>query len=131
MILGIGIDAVDIERFNEWQHNTKLNKVLLQSEIDYCLSVPAKTAERFAARFALKEAAFKALQPILHEQSQPFLTVCKAVEIIAAHQQPPQINIDFAQLTANTSFTDKNIVPFCSLTHTETTATALVILELA
>ncbi len=63
MILAIGHDIVEINRFAHWHTYSlkKLSKVFNQSEIDYCLQHPAYTAQRFAVRFAAKEAAYKAL----------------------------------------------------------------------
>jgi holo-[acyl-carrier protein] synthase len=63
MIVGMGIDIAEvprivesIERFGE----RFLNRVFTAEEIRYCDS-KANRAERYAARFAAKEAAMKAL----------------------------------------------------------------------
>lgn len=63
MILGTGIDIVEvpriaqsIERFGE----RFLQRVFTAAEIRYC-ETKANRAERFAARFAAKEAAMKAI----------------------------------------------------------------------
>jgi holo-[acyl-carrier protein] synthase len=63
MIVGTGIDIVEvpriaqsIERFGE----RFLNRVFTAAEIHYCQSKANRT-ERFAARFAAKEAAMKAI----------------------------------------------------------------------
>ena len=63
MIVGTGIDIVEvariaaaIERFGE----RFLGRVFTADEIRYCRS-KQNTMERFAARFAAKEAAFKAI----------------------------------------------------------------------
>jgi holo-[acyl-carrier protein] synthase len=63
MIVGMGIDIAEvprivesIERFGE----RFLNRVFTAEEIRYCNS-KANRAERYAARFAAKEAAMKAL----------------------------------------------------------------------
>lgn len=63
MIIGSGIDAVEIGRI---QHSMErygqrfLDRVYLAAEQAYCLR-KRKSAESFAARFAAKEAAAKAL----------------------------------------------------------------------
>jgi holo-[acyl-carrier protein] synthase len=63
MIVGTGIDAVEIDRI---QHvidrfgSRFLDRVFLGAEQAYCLR-KRKSAESFAARFAAKEAAAKAL----------------------------------------------------------------------
>jgi len=63
VIVGTGIDLVEVariaaavERFGE----RFLNRVFTTGEIQYCRSKQNAT-ERFAARFAAKEAAFKAI----------------------------------------------------------------------
>jgi holo-[acyl-carrier protein] synthase len=63
VIVGTGIDIVEVpriaaavERFGE----RFLNRVFTASEISYCQSKQNAT-ERFAARFAAKEAGFKAI----------------------------------------------------------------------
>ena len=63
VIVGIGIDIVEVpriaaavERFGE----RFLNRVFTASEISYCQS-KQNAMERFAARFAAKEAGFKAI----------------------------------------------------------------------
>ena len=63
MIIGIGIDAVAIDRFNTWHTypQEKLLRIFSEQEISYCLNNKQKSAERFAARFAAREAFFKAL----------------------------------------------------------------------
>ena len=63
MIVGIGIDIVEVariaaavERFGE----RFLNRIFTANEIRYCRS-KQNAMERFAARFAAKEAGFKAV----------------------------------------------------------------------
>ncbi len=63
MILGIGIDIIEIERIKQSVDefgDAFLKKIYTQSEIDYCLSRKNKY-QHLAARFAAKEAIYKAL----------------------------------------------------------------------
>ncbi len=63
MIVGIGIDLVETPRIAEAleRHGTRfLKRLFTQGEIAYCEKFKNR-AERYAARFAAKEAAFKAL----------------------------------------------------------------------
>ena len=63
MVLGIGIDIIEIERIQqsiEEFGDKFLNKVFTQTEIDYSISKKNKY-QHFAARFAAKEAIYKAL----------------------------------------------------------------------
>jgi holo-[acyl-carrier protein] synthase len=126
VILGIGIDSVEIHRFNNWHSYStkKLKKVFTQHEIDYCLSCKAKSAERFAVRFAAKEAFYKALCSFIPKTKISFFSMCKQASIRNTYSAP-------------TLITDKSIsenLPtktkmHLSLTHSKTTATATIIVE--
>lgn len=63
MILGIGIDIIEIDRIKESIDRFGdhfLNKIYTPNELEYCLSKHNKY-QHFAARFAAKEAIYKAL----------------------------------------------------------------------
>lgn len=63
MVIGIGIDIIEIERIQESIEkfgDRFLNKIFTENEINYCLSKGNKY-QHFAARFAAKEAVSKAL----------------------------------------------------------------------
>src|SRR5450432_2830190 len=60
-ILGIGVDIVETSRFREERRTQRfLGSIFSDSEREYCLS-KGRPEEHFAARFAAKEAACKAL----------------------------------------------------------------------
>jgi holo-[acyl-carrier protein] synthase len=132
MILGVGIDAVTVARFAAWHLKPRrsLRKLFSDSEIDYCLSLPARSAERFAVRFAAREAFFKALQAMQSAQDHvcgiPFLRVARAVEVVRSTIGVPTCVVDWDQL--ETQLAQQPWVHL-SLTHTETVAQAIVILE--
>lgn len=63
MILGVGIDIIEIDRIKESIDRFGdhfLNKIYTPVELEYCLSKHNKY-QHFAARFAAKEAIYKAL----------------------------------------------------------------------
>jgi holo-[acyl-carrier protein] synthase len=63
MILGIGIDIVDIKRFKgaiERWGDSLTARLFTKEELSYCLS-KKRPEEHLAARFAAKEAFFKAI----------------------------------------------------------------------
>ncbi|HET7840018.1 MAG TPA: holo-ACP synthase [Terriglobia bacterium] len=63
MIVGTGVDIVETQRIEEamGRHGNRFTKRLFTpGEIEYCEGFKNR-AERYAARFAAKEAAFKAL----------------------------------------------------------------------
>lgn len=131
MILGIGIDSVEIARLIPWAHydRARLARIFHPDELAYCFKVPAKTAERLAARFAAREACFKALAP--HCQTQlPFLTLCRAVRVHNAPSGAPELIIDWELLKTHEIFTKQGTLKaHISLTHTQNQATAIVIIE--
>lgn len=131
MVLGIGIDSVQVKRFNDWATIplAQLKKVFSEEEINYCLKVPRMSAQRFAVRFAVREAFFKALSAT-NQSSQPFLKVCKAVQLVHAENHVPLLKVDWSKLDIEKKESDKSFVVHCTLTHTSDTATAFVIIEL-
>jgi holo-[acyl-carrier protein] synthase len=61
MIIGIGVDTVDVERIEKKRTNESFLKIAFtENEILYCKD-KANAAEHFAVRFAAKEAFLKAL----------------------------------------------------------------------
>lgn len=63
MIIGIGIDIIEIERIKhsvDTFGDAFLNKIYTKNELDYCLSKFNKY-QHLAARFAAKEAIYKAI----------------------------------------------------------------------
>ena len=64
MIIGTGIDLVETARIRDiiekWG-NRFLNRIFTPAEIEYCLVKGPAKYQSFAARFAAKEAFFKAL----------------------------------------------------------------------
>ncbi|MCX5922858.1 MAG: 4'-phosphopantetheinyl transferase superfamily protein [Candidatus Dependentiae bacterium] len=129
MILGIGIDSVEIQRFKEWHAFTQksLQRIFSEEEISYCLSNKAKSAERFAIRFAAREALFKTLSSAYPTFELPFLTLCRLVRTEKNHRGAPCLQVDWSRCLPLATQT----YPIChtSWTHTATTATAIVVLE--
>ncbi len=125
MILGIGIDAVEIERFKDWRTKpvNQLMRIFSQEEIAYCLEAPGKSAERFALRFAAKEAFYKAFCAWQHT-SLPCIALCKTVSVAKYASDVPHLVIAWDTLQVP-------YIPFChvTLSHTGALAIAQVILE--
>jgi holo-[acyl-carrier protein] synthase len=123
MIAGLGIDIVEVERIAEKieKNNGFRELVFSANEIAYCES-KAHKHEHYAARFAAKEAFFKAL-------GTGWLngTAFNEVEIINNEQGKPEIVLlGLTNSTAN-ALGGFNIT--VSLTHIKSTASAVVILE--
>lgn len=124
MIVGTGIDVCEvsrvaqaIERFGE----RFLKRIYTAAEIDYCQS-KKNAVERFAARFAAKEAATKAIGTGLH-----FGVTWQDVEVRRAPGGRPTIHFyraasqRFSRLGATAAH--------LSLTHSGDLAIAQVIIE--
>ncbi|HEX5833056.1 MAG TPA: holo-ACP synthase [Pyrinomonadaceae bacterium] len=64
MIVSIGIDIIEVARIREVLHRTPrfTERVFTRAEREYCDSRGVVAAQHYAARFAAKEAALKALQ---------------------------------------------------------------------
>jgi len=123
MIAGLGIDIIEVERVAEKMEKDNGFRELVFSarEIAYCESKTHKH-EHYAARFAAKEAFFKAL-------GTGWLngTAFNEVEIINNAQGKPEIALlgvtnDTVRALGNFSIT-------VALTHIQSTASAVVILE--
>ena len=122
MIVGLGIDIVDIERIQlKLENNSALkDHIFSKSEISYCERQSNKM-EHYAARFAAKEALLKALGSGLNSE-----IILNQAEIINELSGKPYFNfIDDCK-----TFIDlNNYTILVSLSHTKTTACAFVILE--
>lgn len=123
MIDGVGIDMIEVERI---KHNIEKDagfKELIFSgnEIVYCES-QANKFEHFAARFAAKEAFFKALGTGWHEG-----TNFNEIEIIHTENGKPEIKL--LGETQNTLLALGILKISVSLSHLKMLATAVVIIE--
>lgn len=126
MIQAIGLDAVEIERFAHWHtfSCSQLERIFSSEEIAYCLSIPALSAQRFAARFAAREAFFKALCQAYPNTHFSLLTVCRAIQVITT-STAPYLQINWHKLMPELSHQPTCLI---SLTHTASTAIAQVVL---
>jgi len=86
--IGIGIDIVDVEKFEKIKFEKKrkfYEKIFLPSEISYCLKYK-NPYERFAGKFAIKEATVKAINEniqlldieTVHVKSKPNIKIKKS-----------------------------------------------------
>lgn len=126
MISSIGLDAVEIVRFGTWHtYSVKsLQKIFTLHEIEYCLSNPQKSSERFAVRFAVREAFFKAYSSLQGTPAVPFLFLCKKIFVQHTLSNVPALVVAWAEL----GYRDSLPQVLISLTHTQTTAIAVVVL---
>ena len=129
MVHSIGIDAADVERCGKFvtMPAAQLMRIFSHEEIVHCLSVPVKAAERFAARFAAKEAFYKAVHVVIADKRIPFFTLCSHVAVAHLGNGAPYLQVDW-EFFASYGL-PPSLAVHLSITHTKTTATALVLLE--
>lgn len=117
MILGVGVDIEDVKNFED-KDSRFLDRIFSPQERAYC-DKHHTPALHYAVRFCAKEALIKA--------SASFATlVISDSEVFFEDGLPvPQMKIKNPQKAE--SFKDKKI--FLSLSHTQTYATAMVVIE--
>lgn len=91
MKISCGTDIIEIERIKdsiEETNNKFLNRVYTKKEIEYCESKKIQKYQHYAARFAAKEAVFKAISIKLEDK----YSICwKDIEIINDSQGRPNV----------------------------------------
>ncbi|NUQ19589.1 MAG: holo-ACP synthase [Gemmatimonadaceae bacterium] len=125
MILGVGIDLVDVaraERMLAQKGERALARLCTEREGDYVRAHPAGAAS-FAARLAAKEAAYKALAGSEEARGMGW----RDVEVERASDGRPTLLLTGKALSRANTLGVKRV--HVSLTHTHTSAAAVVILE--
>jgi holo-[acyl-carrier protein] synthase len=124
MIISVGIDIADVKRIARSLKTFKgrfREKYFTQLEREYCTS-KSKPAQHYAARFAAKEAVFKALG-----ESWSAGTGHIDVEVVSSDDGAPRIELSNELLKA---FKKKGMSKIhLSLSHTAKIAVAVVIVE--
>ncbi len=123
MILGIGIDSIEIARFTHWPTRPRayLRRIYTPEELDYCLQDPRKCSERLAIRFAAKEACYKALMAAFPCFKIPFLTFAPRCQIKKDKLIP------FIEIEPHSDLPPLSIL--ISLTHTRKEASAYALVQ--
>ena len=118
MNIKIGTDIIEVERIKNAMENAEFStRVFTPEEIEYCESGSDKIKyQRYAARFAAKEAVFKAISPLL---ANKFDIEWKDIEVVKDEQDRPYIKFNNDKV--------KNIVIDISISHVETYAIATAV----
>lgn len=101
MKISCGTDIIEIERIKEAIEKTGgkfINEIYTPKEIAYCESKKNAKYEHYAARFAAKEAVFKAVSNFLENK---YDITWKNAEVINQKNGKPQINwvsVNFPQI---------------------------------
>ena len=120
MKIKTGIDIIEIERVKQSIEETQgkfCERVFTKNEIEYCESKKVQKYQHYAARFAAKEAVFKAISQLLENK---FDIEWKDIEILNDENGRPYVNI----LKDNINFQDIDI----TISHCKTYAVANVVI---
>lgn len=93
-----GTDIIEIDRIKESIEklgNHFLERVFTKKEIDYCESKKKQKYQHYAARFAAKEAVFKALSENIQDK---FSVSWKDFEVENDKQGKPKLNVNNVNL---------------------------------
>lgn len=94
MQIRCGTDIIEIERIKKSIINLEnkfLERVFTPKEIQYCESKNKQKYQHYAARFAAKEAVFKAISESLEDK---YMISWTDIEIINDKNGKPHVNID-------------------------------------
>ena len=121
MVVGIGIDTVEVRQFGERLTPELVEELFLADEIAYCRS-QRYGAQNFAARFAAKEAAFKALGAGLEQGLR-----WHDVEVV--RQPSGSVGLTLRGLAAEFARRQGVGHTLLSLSHTRQSAIAMVLMQ--
>ena len=117
-----GTDIIEIDRIKnsiENLENRFINEIFTQKEIEYCESKKGSKYQHYAARFAAKEALFKAISKLLNDKYE---LSWKNAEILNDENGRPYINF------LDTNIKDKIEDIDISISHCKSYATASVVI---
>lgn len=93
MEIKVGTDIIEVERIKESIESLGekfLNRVYTKNEIEYCENTNSMKFQHYAARFAAKEAVFKATSKLLNNK---FDISWKDIEIINDENGRPYVEL--------------------------------------
>ena len=123
MKIKCGTDIIEIDRIKDSIDNignSFVNRVYTENEIKYCESKKKQKYQHYAARFAAKEAVYKAISTLLQDK----YSICwKDIEVLNDSQGKPIVNLS--------GVNSKNIEQIdLSISHCKSYATANVVVVL-
>ena len=124
-VIGIGIDLVEIERVErllEWKGDRALKRLFTFREVDYATR-RAQPARSYAARLAAKEAGFKALAGSELARAIGW----RDLEVLIRSDGSPSLELHGPARRRAAELGITRIL--LTMTHTNTTAAAVVVLE--
>jgi holo-[acyl-carrier protein] synthase len=125
MIVGLGIDAIDIDRIKRMYDDKgqrMLDRLFLPSELAYLATKP-EPAQHLAVRLAAKEAAYKALSGTDHARGIGW----RDVEVVTLDDGSPVLRFHGRAAERLAELGAAGVA--VSLTHSASTAVAVVVIE--
>lgn len=125
MILGVGVDAVDIariERMHDKHGDHMLERLFTPAELAF-LSKKTFPAQHIAVRLAAKEAAYKALSGNDDARAIGW----REIEVMSRSDGAPELRLHGRALARFSELQGSKT--HVSLTHSQATAVAVVIIE--
>ena len=127
-----GIDIIEVERIKEAileMGDSFLNRIYTEKEIEYCNKSEVMKYQHFAARFAAKEAVFKAISEYIDGRKD---AIWKDIEIINSESGKPEINVDKIKENINKAGDNVRLINIdVSISHIRdfAVASAVVLIE--
>lgn len=127
-----GIDIIEVERIKEAileMGDSFLNRIYTEKEIEYCNKSEVMKYQHFAARFAAKEAVFKAISEYIGGRKD---AIWKDIEIINSESGKPEINVDKLKENINKAGDNVRLINIdVSISHIRdfAVASAVVLIE--
>lgn len=94
MTIKTGIDIIEVERIKKAIEDlgySFLTRIYTEKEIDYCMASKSMRYQHFAARFAVKEAVYKAISENITSKDD---SIWKSIEVINLESGRPEINVE-------------------------------------
>ena len=136
MILGVGTDIVQVDRFKSWQNYSKKQflQIFSENELNDCAGGKELNLECLASRFAAKESFFKALSASLvklnlTENEFSFMFACQNVEMIKPVWGVPQLKIDWKVFEQKVGNQLPNLQVDLSISHEKSFAISFVVIS--
>ncbi|MBQ9297604.1 MAG: holo-ACP synthase [Clostridia bacterium] len=122
MQVSCGVDIIEIDRVKKSIENTDrfVKDIFTEKEIEYCESKRIAKYQHYAARFAAKEATFKAISRFLKNKSD---ISWKNIQVVNDENGKPNVefvDVDFPQITSidiSISHSKDNAVAFVTVLY--------------
>ena len=124
MNVTVGNDIIEVTRIKDLIENSDLKalkRIFTEEEIKYCENTNNMKYQHYAARFAGKEAVFKAISPMLKDK---FSIGFNDIEVLNDSMGRPYVNI------LKTNINNKEVQIDISLSHIKEYAIATVVAKM-